>query len=62
MAGRSNRKKEALEASAAIEVVLKSDMQAEEAALTPEQEKELASCAEPRGSRAEVHRAGLRLW
>lgn len=46
MAGRSNRKKEALEASTAIEVVLKSDIQAEAAALTPEQEKELASCAE----------------
>ena len=46
MAGRSNRKKEALEASTAIEAVLKSDIQAEEAALTPEQEKELADCAE----------------
>jgi hypothetical protein len=46
MAQRKNTKKEALEASTAIKVVSQKDIALAEVPLTPEQEKELANCAE----------------
>lgn len=46
MAQRKNTKTEALKASTAIEVVSQSDIPIAEVVLTPEQEKELADCAE----------------
>lgn len=46
MAQRKNTKTEALNASTAIEVVSQSDIPIAEVVLTPEQEKELADCAE----------------
>lgn len=46
MAHRRNTKKEALEASTAIEDMSQNDTSTAEVTLTPEQEKELANCAE----------------
>lgn len=46
MAQRKNTKKETLEASTAIKVLSQNDIASADVALTPEQEKELANCAE----------------